>query len=223
MCARRRFGVTALGAAAALLLAGAAGRAQAGLIVSNLSQTQNAVNDTPFAAQSFTVGAVSQTLASVTLSLENLSLGADQTVTVHLFSDNSGVPGSSLLTIGSLTIPAGSGFADHTLSAPAFTLQANTTFWLEAESGTSGLNVQWALTDSTTTTGPGTLGSWAVATSPPSWTPLSSGRLQLEVDSAQVTGVPEPSGLALLGLGDAGLLGWRARRRAAAGRLAAAA
>jgi hypothetical protein len=198
-------------------LAGAAGRAQAGLIVSNLSQTQNAANSTPFAAQSFTVGAVSQTLGSVTLSLENTS-GADQTVTVHLFSDNSGVPGSSLLTIGSFTIPAlTTSFADHTLSVPAFTLQANTTYWLEAESGTSGLNVQWALTDSTTTTGPGTLGSFATADmSPPSWTPLSGGRLQLEVDGAQVTGVPEPSGLALLAAGGAGLLGWRARRRAAA-------
>jgi hypothetical protein len=36
------------------------------------------------------------------------------------------------------------------------------------------------------------------------------------VDGAPVAGVPEPSGLALLALGAAGLLGWRARRRAAA-------
>jgi hypothetical protein len=220
MRAPRRFGGAALGAAAALLWAGAAGRAQAGLIVSNLSQTQNFVGGEQFTAQSFTVGGVSQTIGSVTLRLENPSNGAE-TVTVHLFDNTTqngnGVPGSSLLTIGSFTIPAmTNSFADHTLSAPsAFTLLANTTYWLEAEAGL-GI-VEWAATNSTTTTGPGTLGSYAEAPgSPPHWLAFSSGRLQLEVDSAPVTGVPEPSGLALLGLGGAGLVGWRVRRRAAA-------
>jgi hypothetical protein len=173
-------------------------------------------------AQSFTAGGVSQALGSVTLSLKNIA-GVDETVTVHLFSNTTDpishldVPGSSLLTIGSVTVPANSGFADHTLSAPsAFTLQANTTYWLEAESG-GPLAVDWAVTFSTTTTGPGTLGSWANAADPSvRWFPVPSGPLQLEVDSPEVAAVPEPSGLALLGLGGAGLLGWRVRRRRAA-------
>jgi hypothetical protein len=117
-------------------------------------------------AQSFTGGGVSQTLGSVTLRLEN-GESVDETVTVQLFDNNTSMgfsqPGSSLLTIGSLTIPAGTNsFADHTLSAPAFTLQANTTYWLEAETGVGPL-VAWAETTSATTTGPGALGSWAEA------------------------------------------------------------
>jgi hypothetical protein len=221
MRARRRFGGAALGAAAALLVAGAAGRAEAGLIVSNLSQTTAGAKGEPFTAQSFTVGGVSQTLGSVTLRLVN-GTGADETVTVQLFDNTTDPishldePGSSLLTFGSVTIPAQTNsFADFTLSAPsAFTLQANTTYWLEAETGTLGSPIEWAETSSMTTTGPGTLGVWAQASSLPNWDPVpntpGAGRLQLEVDS-----VPEPSGLALLGLGAAGLLGWRFRRRRA--------
>src|SRR5262249_47185892 len=136
MRTRTRLGAAAA-AAVALLLAGGAGRAQAGLIVSSLSPTPpDSALGGPFEAQSFTVGGVSQTLGSVTLRLFN-PLTVDETVTVNLYSDNSGRPGSSLLTLGSFTIPAQTlSFADHTLSAPsAFTLQANTTYWLvEAES-----------------------------------------------------------------------------------------
>jgi hypothetical protein len=219
MRGRRRFGVAALGAAA-LLWAGAAGRAQAGLIVSNLGQPFGQTSGGhPFVAQSFTAGGADQTLGSVTLRLQNVT-GSDVTVTVNLFDNTTqngnDVPGSSLLAIGSVPIPAHTtSFADHTLSAPAFTLQANTTYWLEAE-GSSGIPVEWAQTLSTTTTGPGTLGSWADTLSLPNWLLNPTSRLQLEVDSAPVAGVPEPSGLALLAAGGAGLLGWRARRRAAA-------
>jgi hypothetical protein len=172
-------------------------------------------------AQWFTAGGVSQTLGSVTLRLENTSFG-DETVTVHLYSNVNTFgfdqPGSSLLTIGSFTIPAQTNsFADFMLSAPAFTLQANTTYWLEAEGSSSlgPLPVSWAETLSTTTTGPGTLGSWARTPGPPVWTPAPSGRLQLEVDSAEVAGVPEPSGLALAGLGALALLGFGRRLRRA--------
>jgi hypothetical protein len=204
----------------ALLVAGGAGRARAGLIVGNLDQPGYSSTDNPFAAQSFTVGGVSQTLGSVTLRLTNFGF-ADETVTVNLFSDNGGVPGSSLLTIGSVTVPVtpdGGSYTDFTLSAPsAFTLEANTPYWLEAEVP-DGFNVNWANTNTTTTTGPGILGNGADAyPQPPNWSLFDLiRRLQLEVDGAPVAAVPEPSSLALLGLGSAGLLGWRVRRRAAA-------
>src|SRR5262245_30126668 len=149
---RARLGRAAAAAAVALLVAGEAGRAQAGLIVSNLSQQQNTDGRSLFTAQSFTAGGVSQTLGSVTLRLENIGRAA-QSVTVHLFDNTTNgmgqdVPGSSLLTIGSFTIPAfTNSFADFTLAAPsAFTLQANTTYWLEAETGTAGIPIQWAET-----------------------------------------------------------------------------
>src|SRR5262249_13802042 len=100
---------------------------------------------------------------------------------------------------------------------PAFTLQANTTYWLEAQTASNAEIADWAVTNSTATTGPGTLGAWAVGQGTPlTWLQDATGRLQVEVDSAEVTGVPEPSGLAVLALGGAGLLGWRARRGAAA-------
>src|SRR5262245_26311899 len=173
---RARLGRAAAAAAVALLVAGGAGRAQAGLIVSNLSQTQDTEGSGPFVAQSFTVGGVSQTLGSVTLRLDNTA-PADETVTVNLFSNTTqngfDVPDSSLLTIGSVTIPAlTNSFADFTLSAPsAFTLQANTTYWLEEDLGGAPGAVAWAETNSTTTTGPGTLGGWAEAlqSPPPVW------------------------------------------------------
>jgi hypothetical protein len=55
---RARLGRAAAAAAAALLVAGAAGRAQAGLIVSNLGQAQGIQGFSEFLAQSFTVGGV---------------------------------------------------------------------------------------------------------------------------------------------------------------------
>jgi hypothetical protein len=168
-------------------------------------------------AQSFTVGDVSQTLASVTLRLQNQS-AADETVTVNLFSNNSGKPGSSLLTFGSVTVPVNFfSFTDFMLSAPSvFTLQANTTYWLEAETSNG---VYWSMTGSTASTGPGTLPSFpAEALSPPPWGLFSFGRLQMEVDGAEVTATPEPASLTLLGTGAAGMVsyGWRRRKRATA-------
>src|SRR5262249_20291654 len=149
-------------------------------------------------------------LASVTLRFTNV--GGGEEAHVNLFSDNAGVPGSSLLAIGNFVTQASSTF-NYTVAAPsAFTLQAGTTYWLETEGGPTSFPLNfWRRTLSTATTGPGTLGAWATAPSAGSWTSAGTdaGRLQIQVDGTAVAAVPEPSGLALLAAGAAGLLGWR--------------
>ena len=107
-------------------MAGAAGRVEADIIVTNLSNSPAGMDGSYLnaTAQSFTTGGLDQDLQSVTLKMK----GEAGSIDVFLFSDSAGLPGISLLHLGNLT-PVGSGFADHTLMAPSsFPLAANTMY-----------------------------------------------------------------------------------------------
>jgi hypothetical protein len=197
------------------LAAGAAGRADAGVIVSNLGLQPEFLTDGSRVAQSFTAGGTNQVLGSVTLRLQ--SKGADDQpgiVALQLFSDASGMPGSSLLDLGTITLGSDTDFKDYTVIAPQqYTLLANTTYWIEAEVS-AGL-VEWAGPTSTITTGPGTLAAFALGSDAEEggWSVDGDSRLQLAVNSPVAN--PEPSSLALVGIGATGLLGYAWRRRLA--------
>jgi hypothetical protein len=202
-----------------VLAAGAGGSADAGLIVSNIDHTDAPIPVDPFDAQAFTAGGANQVLGSVTLRLGDFS-GAAQTVTVSLNSDASGQPGESVLALGSISLAADTpSFADYTVTAPSpFTLQANTTYWVVAQTD-SGDFVFWSGTLSTASTGPGTLGPGAVRPDTVArWDTFTSARYELEVDAPALdtpaaATVPEPASLTLLSVGAAGLLGYAWRRR----------
>ena len=135
-------------------MAGAAGRAEADIIVTNLANSPAGVDGSVLnaAAQSFTTGGLDQDLQSVTLKLK----GEAGSIDVFLFSDSAGLPGTSLLHLGSHA-PVGSGFADHTLMAPSsFTPAANMTYW--AEGNHIGCP-DWAYTLDKTSSNSGTLGN----------------------------------------------------------------
>jgi hypothetical protein len=131
----------------------AAVNACADTVISNLSQTPAGVDGVGLnaAAQAFTTGGTPGTLDDVVLEL----LGTGGAVGVSLFSDRSGLPGSSLLSFGTLT-PTGSGFAPYT-AAGSYALAADTTYWVVVDY----LGVpSWGFTDSSSFTGTGTLGSF---------------------------------------------------------------
>src|SRR6516162_353169 len=121
----------ALAVAVPVLLPGACGQADAGFIVSTLDHSDEHISIISFDAQSFTPGAASQVLGSVTLRLSNAG-AFSQPVAVNLSSDIGGQPGVSLSAISSLPLPATHcTFADYTLTAPSpLTLLANTTNWV---------------------------------------------------------------------------------------------
>jgi hypothetical protein len=190
--------------AALALLVGGAGQAEADIVVTNLANSPANVDGSGLnaAAQSFTTGGLDQVLQSVTLKLR----GEAGSIDVFLFSDNAGLPGTSLLHLGTLT-PTGSLFADYTLKAASpFTLAANTTYWVE---GNYIGSPNWAYTLDPSFSGSGTLGNFTNSTDGGgTWLgPFSGEPYQLQVDAS------------LLGVGTLGLVGYGWRRRSRAGRL----
>jgi hypothetical protein len=164
-----------------------------GVVVSNLTQTAVGVDFYPVnaAAQSFTTGGTAETLSGVTLAL----LGGAGAVDVSLFADSSGLPGSSLLSLGTLT-PTGGGFADYTATG-SFALAADTTYWVVVDY----LGAQsWGYTDTTASTGTGILGAWSSSVDGgATWTgPYNLADDPFPYLLAVGATTPEPSGLVLL-------------------------
>jgi hypothetical protein len=197
--------------------------ADAGVIVSNLSQTSNG-HGTIFAAgppqeyaQEFTTGSQSVALGTV------IALVGDATGTFNpsadLVTDNNGQPGSTVVTTFTVpTIPTGTTLQNETFTPnSSVTLSANTSYWfiLSATGTDDSAFYRWGFTDSTSSTGSGSIGMIGVSQSNgESWTvhPLSFGPQMLQVNSASV---PEPTSLILMALAAPAIAcGYRAQRKA---------
>jgi hypothetical protein len=163
------------------------------VIVSNLGETPAGIDvgGLNVGAQSFTTGGTAVILQDVVLDL----LGSGGAVDVSLFSDNSGLPGSSLLSLGALT-PTGSGFGDYTATG-TYALAAASTYWVVVDYLGAP---SWGWTASTAYTGTGTLD--ALTNSYDGGTiwnpPYPDNPYLLEVNA---TATPEPSGLVLISIG----------------------
>ena len=184
--------------------------ANAGIIVSNISDTSNG-HATIFAAgppqeyaQEFTTGSQSVALGTV------IALVGDATGTFNpsaeLVTDNNGQPGSTVVTTFTVpTIPTGTTLQDETFTPnSSATLSANTSYWfiLSATGTDASALYRWGFTDSTSSTGSGSIGMIGVSeNNGASWTvhPLSFGPQMLQVNSATAS-VPEPTSLILMAL-----------------------
>jgi hypothetical protein len=143
-------------------------------------------------------------------------------MSLALFDDASGAPGSEIVSLGTATISANP-IAPYTFApTAATTLLPTTTYWLVA-SATAADNISWAYIEDLSETGlPGwTIGDQTLGSYPTgSWTNLETfvnDELPVQF-SVDVTPVPLPAAAWLFGsalLGGVGL-GYRNRRKSAA-------
>jgi len=205
------------------LTAAASGSASANTVVSNLGEAGGAsVSVGPFSsntqgdplAQAFSTPTTGPgwTLNSLTFTLDALGSGAGG-LTVELYSDNAGIPGTSLATLSG-TSPSVTGFANYTFTTTStVTLATNTTYFavLTAPSPTSTDKYRWRQTTTGQTGDPG----WAIADSSyyynsgSVWTQDTGTPNYIAVDASAV---PEPSTV-LLVLAAAGGAYFLKRRR----------
>jgi hypothetical protein len=198
------------------------------LVVSNLDQTPDgadfimpydpAIAQPGFtAAQEFTTGGTATSLDRILVNIGNYYSGTngDFQLSATLQMDSSGTPGSQLdtFTFNVAAIPT-SGFANIEFDpVTPFTLAANTNYWFvlsgsSPSDGTGGVNWNW--TDSTTTTGPGSLPQYNNSyDAGNTWNgPFSGSPYLMGVN------VPEPAGWVLGSIGFAAVLGLARRFRA---------
>lgn len=162
-------------------------------------------------AQGFTTGSSNDylTLQSITLGLFDNTIPDLRSVSIY--SNNAGNPGTSLFTSSSQAVTTTN---KYTFTFANSKLNANTTYWIVPEGPAS-----WYLDAGITNPGEQNGSGYAyagtrlstVGTGGP-WT--SSG---LTSYSVSIQAVPEPSTycLAAIGVGGAGLMGWRRRKGAA--------
>ena len=177
--------------------------AHAGLVYNNLGAApsgSDAVYGYGPLANSFTTGADGGTLKGVQALLVNLGPDVVGNIQVNLLASNGAAPGSTLLSLGSLSSAdiASSGFQAYRFApTSAFNLAANTTYWLEILAADINA-IQWAFASDLAFTGVAGESSYSAAfgVSPNASAALDGfGPYQMAVE------VPEPGSLALVSLG----------------------
>jgi hypothetical protein len=158
-------------------------------------------------AQGFTTGTSSQylTLQGVTLGL--FSDDTPATRTVSIYTDNAGVPGTSLYTSSSQAVTS---TGKYVFTFPNSALSPSTSYWIVPQGPAS-----WYFNDledqptAQNASGWSYLGTKRALTADPTAWINSSGPYSVSVQA-----VPEPSTYALAGIGiaAAGLLRWRLRQ-----------
>lgn len=196
---------------AALLGLAPAAQAQSTIIFDNLSG--NVLGWAPISpaatlyAQSFATGGENDTFQSVILSLYEWQPNGGFTVQLFDSTGLGGAPGARLLTLLGNDSP-GSGNYTYT---GAFELNPNTTYWVEAEVNPSfGAHYEWSATMDSPTIGSGAkFASSDDGGATWSQNPSLNLLMQVEVTPAAT---PEPSAIALAGLGGTALLIFRRRK-----------
>jgi hypothetical protein len=112
---------------------------------------------------------------------------------LFLYSDNGGLPGSSLGMIGTGNAPATYGIV--TVASPALSLTSGTEYWLVVAPDDANTFMNWASGGN-----PGSAAGVGVGWPSASWglngTPTSS---QFQIDGIQVSSIPEPATFGLVG------------------------
>lgn len=201
--------------AAALAAGLLAASASAQVTVSNLANdigTSMLISTSNYTAVavSFTTDSATYSLTSVTLHMGGSNTSSP--LTVSIYNDNSGLPGSSLTTLSGAN-PTSSG--NYTFTSTGLALSANTTYWVAAATSGSG-QYDWDATAdlSQSNTGGAT---WTIGDSTQLFYSGSWGTITVSgMMSVTATAVPEPGTYAALaGLTALGFVAWRRRRAAA--------
>lgn len=192
----------------------------AGTIFSNLTPNLPGIESVPGAnvfqffslsqAESFTPG-FNATMTDVQVSVAPGSPGGSDTFfDLSLFSDNAGMPGSSLMTVGT-RLATGSIPGIETVTGLSIPLTAGIQYWLVMTPFDANSYVFWNTGGSS---GGPSFSSQSSNGSPP-WSSNGSGpsnTTQFEIDGTPAAAVPEPGTFAVTQT-MLGLVGWRLTQR----------